>query len=168
MDQLIKALPGVLQAARDSEDVAEAATMVAWKHVAGEGLRPHAAPVRLHNKTLIVAVADSIWQRQLESMAGQLLFRLNSLLGQAVVTYIEFRIDPETLQSARAHQAGSEQRSDYEANAFEPIPLELVSAAAAIHDHDLRRAFLGAARSCLRRLDDEKNDLRSQNLQSEI
>jgi hypothetical protein len=156
MDQLIKALPGVLQAAGDSEDVAEAAAIVAWKHVAGEGLRPHAAPFRLHKKTLIVAVADSIWQKQLESMAGQLLFRLNSLLGQAVVTYIEFRVDPETLRSAREQQTSVERPIDQEANHFEAMPLELVSAAASIHDHDLRRAFLGAACSCLRRLDDEK------------
>jgi predicted nucleic acid-binding Zn ribbon protein len=153
MDQLIKALPGVLQAAGDSEDVAEAAAIAVWKHVAGEGLRPHAAPFRLHNKTLIVAVADAIWQKQLESMAGQLLFRLNSLLGQAVVTFIEFRVDPETLQSAREQHANIAQPVHYEANAFEPLPLELVSAAASIHDHDLRRAFLGAATSCIRRLE---------------
>ena len=153
MDQLIKALPGVLHAAGDSEDVAEAAAIAVWKHVAGDGLRPHAVPLRLHNKTLMVAVADSVWQKQLESMAGQLLFRLNSLLGQAVVTYIEFRIDLETLQSAREQHTNIARRSDYEANAFEPIPLELVSAAAAIHDCDLRRAFLGAATSCIRRLE---------------
>ena len=153
MDQLIKALPSVLQAAGDSQDVAEAAAIAAWKHVAGDGLRPHATPLRLHNKALIVAVADSVWQKQLESLAGQLLFRLNSLLGQAVVTYIEFRIDPETLQSAREQQTNIARRSDYEANACEPIPLELVSAAAAIHDRDLRRAFLGAATSCVRRLE---------------
>ena len=162
MDQLIKALPVILQAAGDSEDVTEAAAIVVWKHVAGEGLRPHAAPLRLHNKTLIVAVADSVWKKQLESLAGQLLFRLNSLLGQAVVTYIEFRVDPETLHSAREQQKNIERPVNYEANAFEPIPLELVSAAAAIHDHDLRRAFLGAATSCLRRLDNQNNDLRSE------
>jgi len=154
MDQLIKALPGVLQAAGDSEDVAEAAAIAVWKHVAGDGLRPHAAPLRLHNKTLTVAVADAIWQKQLDSLAGQLLFRLNSLLGQPVVTYIEFRVDPETLQSAREQQTNIARRSDYETNAFEPIPVELVSAAAAIHDHDLRRAFLGAATSCIRRLEE--------------
>jgi len=161
MDQLIKALPGVLQAAGDSQDVAEAAAFAAWKHVAGDGLRPHATPLRLHNKALIVAVADSVWQKQLESLAGQLLFRLNSLLGQAVVTYIEFRVDPEALQS-REQQTNIARRSDYEANACEPIPLELVSAAAAIHDRDLRRAFLGAASSCLRRLDDNPSETRSE------
>ena len=162
MDQLIKSLPRVLQAAGDSEDVAGAAAMAGWKHVAGEGLRPHAAPFRLHNKTLIVAVADSVWQKQLESMAGQLLFRLNSLLGQAVVTYIEFRIDPDKLRAAREQQTSVERRIDHEANAFEPIPVELVSAAASIHDRDLRRAFLGAAASCIRRLEGNRSETQSE------
>ena len=153
MEQLIRALPGLLQAAGDSEDVAEAAAIAVWKHVAGEGLRPHAAPFRLRNKTLSVAVADAIWQRQLESMAGQLIFRLNSLLGQAVVTYIDFRIDPERLRVWREQESGVEQPIEYESNVAELIPIELVSAAASIHDHDLRRAFLGAASSCIRRLE---------------
>jgi hypothetical protein len=32
------------------------------------------------------------------------------------------------------------------------VPFELLSAAAAIHDRELRKAFLGAAMSCARRL----------------
>ena len=153
MDQLIKAVPGLLQAAGDAEEVTEAAALAVWKHVAGEGLRRHAVPSRLHKKTLTVAVADAVWQKQLESMAGQLLFRLNSLLGQAVVTYIEFRVDPETVASAREQRAAVKQRAAAAEPASEPIPFELLSAAASIHDSDLRRAFLGAASSCIRRLE---------------
>jgi hypothetical protein len=153
MDQLIKALPALLRTAGDTEGVAEVATVAVWKHAAGEGLRQHAVPLRLHKKTLIIAVADAVWQKQLESMAGQLLFRLNSLLGQAVVTYIEFRVDPETVAAARDQQEPVEQEGDRARPAWEPIQTELVSAAASIHDQDLRRAFLGAATSCIRRLE---------------
>ena len=66
-----------------------------------QGLRAQAVPFRLYRKTLVVAVADATWQKQLEAMSGQLLFRLNSLLGQAIVTYIEFRIDPKTVRAER-------------------------------------------------------------------
>jgi hypothetical protein len=156
MDQLIKALPALLQAAADPEGVAEVAAVAVWKHVAGEGLRQHAVPLRLQKGTLIIAVADAVWQKQLESMAGQLLFRLNALLGQAVVTYIEFRVDSETVASARDQQAAVEQEGDRARRAWEPIPTELVSAAASIHDQDLRRAFLGAATSCIRRLEERQ------------
>src|SRR5829696_6321178 len=101
MDDLIRVLPKLLRAAGEVEEVLEAAAFIAWRRVAGEGLRAQAVPFRLYRKTLVVAVADSTWQKQLEAVSGPLLFRLNSLLGQAVVTFIEFRIDPKTVQTER-------------------------------------------------------------------
>src|SRR5215216_6094714 len=95
MNQLIKSLPNVLRAAGDSAEVAEAAAMAAWKHAAGEGLKGRAVPVKLKEGTLTVSVADAIWQKQLHSMRGQLLFRVNSILGQPIVGAIEFVIDPK-------------------------------------------------------------------------
>ena len=157
MDNLIKTLPAILKAAAASEEVAEAACIAAWKHIVGEGLINHAVPVRLQNKKLVVVVEDNIWQRQLEQMRGQLLFRLNSLLGQTLVKSIELRIDPRTLANARVNPAKKE-RPDYK------IPEELVAAAAGIVDVKLRRAFLGAAASCVRRVErnseSEISDLR--------
>src|ERR687894_1746970 len=102
MDDLIRTLPKLLRAAGEMEEVVEVAAMVAWRRIAGSALRGQAVPFRLYRKTLIVAVADTTWQKQLEAMSGQLLFRLNSLLGQAVVTYIEFRLDPKTVRTERA------------------------------------------------------------------
>jgi predicted nucleic acid-binding Zn ribbon protein len=148
MDTLIKTLPAILAAADGSEEVAEAACIAAWKHVVGEGLSNHAVPVQLQNRRLVVVVEDSIWQQQLEQMRGQLLFRLNSLLGQPLVNSIELRIDPKTLARARATREGPKQaRPDYK------IPAELLAAAAEIQDVELRRAFLGAATSCVRRIE---------------
>src|ERR687893_1312812 len=102
MDDLIRALPKLLRAAGEAEEVAEAASFVAWRRVAGEALRGCAVPFRLYRKTLVVAVPDATWRRQLEGVAPQLVFRLNSLLGQAVVTYVEFRVDPQTVREERA------------------------------------------------------------------
>src|SRR5919205_3937804 len=107
MDDLIRALPKLLRAAGETEEVMEAAALVAWRRVAGPELSRQAVPFRLYRKTLIVAVADATWQKQLEAMSGQLLFRINSLLGQAVVTYIEFRIDPATVRAERARLAAN-------------------------------------------------------------
>lgn len=148
MDNFIKTLPAILAAADGSEEVAEAACIAAWKHVVGEGLSNHAVPVQLQNHKLIVVVEDDIWQRQLEQMRGQLLFRLNSLLGKALVRSIELRVDPNTLARARVTAEGPKQpRADYK------IPAELLAAAAGIEDVKLRRAFLGAATSCVRRIE---------------
>ncbi|HEX8180006.1 MAG TPA: DUF721 domain-containing protein [Pyrinomonadaceae bacterium] len=145
MDDLFRALPELLRAAGDAEEVAEAAALAAWRRVAGEQLRGQAVPFRLYRKTLTVAVADATWQKQLEKMSGQLLFRLNSLLGQPIVTYIEFRIDPQTVRVERARLRGrdidpvaQERRALHHARAF-------TNAAKAIRDETLRRRFLLAA-----------------------
>ena len=97
MEALIKALPAVLRASGNAPEVAEAAAIAAWKHCAGEGLRERAVPLSLRDRTLEVAVADLIWQKQLNAMRGQMLYKINTLLGQPVVGSIEFVIDPEKL-----------------------------------------------------------------------
>ena len=144
MNQLIKALPNVLRAAGDSAEVAEAAAIAAWKHAAGEGLKGRAVAIKLENRTLTVAVADTIWQKQLHSMRGQLLFRVNSILGQSIVGAIEFVIDPK-LAAPVDQQKHQEKTPDNE------VPLELWSAANAIRDKKLRRSFLKTATLSLKR-----------------
>lgn len=144
MNQLIKSLPNVLRAAGDSAEVAEAAAIAAWKHAAGEGLKGRAVPIKLEDRTLTVSVADAIWQKQLHSMRGQLLFRVNSILGQPVVGAIEFVIDPK-LFAPPVRQQEKEEPPDNE------VPLELWSAANAIQDKQLRRSFLKTATLSLKR-----------------
>ena len=149
MHSLIKTLPMILRAAGDSAEVAEAACIAAWKHAAGEGLRDHAVPLRMNQKTLIVGVADTTWQKQLQSLSGQLLFRLNSILGQPLVTFLDFRVDLTVLAEARIPQ-GAKRNRQFDS---QTVSAELVTAASGIKDNDLRRAFLGAAMSCISRLD---------------
>jgi predicted nucleic acid-binding Zn ribbon protein len=93
MEALIKVLPAVLRASGNAPEVAEAAALAAWKHAAGEQLKEHALPLSLQDRTLKVAVRDAIWQKQLHSMRGQMLYRMNSLLGQPIVGALEFVID---------------------------------------------------------------------------
>ncbi len=150
MDNMINALPKILQAAGHSPDVAEAACIAAWKHAAGDGLRDHAVPLRLSRTILVIAVADTTWQKQLQSLSGQLLFRLNSILGQSLVTFVEFRVDPRAVAKARGPQYANRTSRELDPST---VSVELVTAAAEIKDKDLRRAFLGAAVSCINRID---------------
>ena len=154
MDQLIKTLPAILKASGASEDVREAASIAAWKQAVGEGLSGHAIPIQLSQQRLVVVVADNMWLRQLEQLRGQLLYRLNAMLGQPLVSSIELRVDPKALAQARGRQTEA-QRKDINY----PVPAELLSAAAGIEDVDLRRAFLGAAASCDRRLGNPQSEI---------
>ncbi len=147
MNQLIKSLPGVLRAAGDSTEVAEAAAIAAWKHAAGDGLKEHAVPLKLENRTLTIAVADAIWQKQLHSMRGQLLFRVNTILGKPLVGALDFVVDPKLAKPPVEQREQEEELLDNE------VPLELWSAASAIQDKDLRKKFLKTALLALRRKD---------------
>ena len=150
MNQLIKSLPNILRAAGDSEEVAEAAAIAAWKHAAGDGLKGRAVAVKLENRTLTVSVADAIWQKQLNAMRGQLLFRVNTILGQPIVSAIEFVIDPALAASQTEQQKPKEEPLDNE------VPLELWSAANAIQDKELRKNFLKTATLSLKRRGSER------------
>ncbi|MFS8084075.1 MAG: DUF721 domain-containing protein, partial [Acidobacteriota bacterium] len=102
MIDLARLLPKLLKATGTNPEMVEIAARIAWTRAAGEGLRPNAVPFRLFRRTLVVAVADPIWQKQLQTMAAELVFRINQLLGDSVVDFIEFRIDPATVAKARA------------------------------------------------------------------
>jgi hypothetical protein len=145
MDELIKSIPKVLNAVGYSTEVAEAAAIAAWRHAAGEGLRSHALAIKLDGKTLVVAVRDAIWQKQLTTMKGQLLFRVNSILGQPLLNNIELLIDPDSVIISQPEKLESAEILDNE------IPMELWSAASAIRDKELRQKFLKAAVGSLKR-----------------
>jgi hypothetical protein len=139
-------LPKLVGATGSNPEMAEIAAKIAWGRAAGAGLRRQAVPFRLHNKTLIVSVADAIWQRQLKSMSPELLFRINRLLGSDLVDFIEFRIDPASLAQAQGASTEKTPRG-----VRQPLPAELLSAAGSITDHDLRERFVRAAENCIAR-----------------
>ena len=150
MDDLFRPLIKILRASGDSEEAFEAAAFLAWRRIAGEGLRSKAVPFRLYRKTLVVAVSDTTWQKQLEAESPQMLFRINSMLGQAVVTYIEFRVDPKTIadERARTYRIIPIERGKQEKQWLDAAQ-ELRAAAARIEDKELRQRFLLAAGSAI-------------------
>lgn len=149
MIDVARLLPKLLDSNGTNPELTEVAAKIAWASAAGAGLRRQAVAFRLYRKTLIVSVADAIWQRQLQSMSAELLFRVNRLLGREVVNFIEFRVDPVTVSQTRmnASQRGREPTTQSRPT----IPAELISAAGSIADLDLRRRFLRAAENCIAR-----------------
>ncbi len=148
MIDVARLLPKLLNATGANPEMAEIAAKLAWSRAAGDGLRRHAIPFRLFQKTLVVSVADKIWQRQMQSMSAELVSRINRLLGRELVEAIEFRIDPATVEQVRARLDPPQRPGDV---AREPIPEELISAASEIADQDLRERFIRAAENCIAR-----------------
>lgn len=141
MDAFISCLPIVLRAAGEAPEVVESAAVVAFNHAVGEGLREHAVPIKLDGQTLMVAVKDSVWQKQLTPVLGEVLFRVNRLLGQPVVSFIELQIDETAFANKTNRQETKPEPSTTE------VPIQLWAAANAILDKELRHSFLKAALS---------------------
>ena len=146
MIDLTKLLPKLLRANGGNPEMA---VKLAWSRAAGGGLREHAIPVRVDGRTLIVSVADAIWQKQLQHMSAELIFRINTLLGQAIVESVNFRIDAKVVSQARGSMAT--RKTDERRHA--PAPSELLFAAGSIADEDLRARFIRAAENCIARRD---------------
>ncbi len=159
MEDLFRALPKLLREFEDTEQIREAVAFAAWRRIAGQSLCEHAVPFRLFNKHLIIAVANNTWKKHLEHLSGQMIFKLNSTLGQAVVTFIEFRIDDATVSEERAkNKISTVSPEELEEIALEEVTPKLRVAADAIKDDNLRYQFLLAAGSCLARKKKMKNN----------
>ena len=156
MIDVTRLLPKLLRAHGGNPELA---VRLAWSRAAGAGLRRHAIPFRLDGKTLTVSVADAIWQKQLQQMSVELIFRMNNLLGQSMVDALVFRVDPAAISGA---QATSPPRRA-EKPEGDAIPTELLFAARSIADKDLRDRFIRAAENCI-----ERRDSRAGTSQSEI
>ena len=145
MDELIKSLATVLRSGGSSPELNEAAAIAAWKHATGEQLKTHTRAIKLETNLLVVTVRDAIWQKQLFLMRSQLIFRVNSVLGQPLVKNLDLRVDPE------GFTVGSTQPEEPSVLMDNEVPIELWSAASSISDNQLRQKFLKAALGSLRR-----------------
>ena len=148
MEQFNSLLPQVVRAGASSNEVVQVAVSAAWNHIVGESLRQYAVPMGFREKVLTVAVTDTIWKKQLQSMLGQLIARTNAALGQSLVRSVEFVIHPDAIAQAGRQRTSVHTRSPNP----EPLPPELTEAAASIADPRLRGLFTEAAQSCLQRL----------------
>ena len=131
----------------------ELAAKLAWGRAAGDGLRRQAIPFRLEGCTLIISVADAIWQKQLQSMSAELIYRINNLLGQSTVNELVFSVDPAAVSQAQADAATPASKAKPA-----PVPTELFFAAGSISDQDLRARFIRAAENCIARRESLAHD----------
>ena len=146
MNELLNYIPLVLRQAGESEEARQNVVLAAWTVLAGKEIRQISSALRVERKTLIIAVKNSLWQRQLRAMSGEILFRLNSLLGAPAITTLEFVVNPDMI--------GANTKSPTDDVTFiapEKYAARLEDDAAAIQNDELRETFLRAASRCLDR-----------------
>ncbi len=145
MDSLIKMLPMIVRLS-DDEELREKAAFTAWNSVSGPQLAGVCRPFRLYQKTLIIATLDKTWKKELERIASSMLFRLDSLLGAPMVTFIEFRVDPRHVQRSQPPKPAR-----YRFRHTKEIEKELMPFVNEIGNNSLKRSFLTAAARCIER-----------------
>ena len=135
-------LPKMLERAGNNREFSEAAAIIAWKRVTGDGLAPHTKPISLRNATITVEVADEVWKKQLQRMSVELISRMNKLLRHELVKAIDFRVNPGLdNRSAKGKRKQNPQS----------LPAHIISSAAGIEDRELRERFMRAATNCIER-----------------
>jgi hypothetical protein len=146
MQSLLKMLPSMIRLSGDNEEVREQAVFAAWRAVTGAQIAHACAPFRLYRKSLIVAALDQTWKTQMERVSHGIVFRLNSMLGAPLVTYIEFRVDRRHVERSRHAEP-----HEFDFRHTHELEEELRPAADRIKDDALREVFLRAAARCLER-----------------
>lgn len=158
MDELFKLLPNLLNEHEDNPKVREAVIFAAWRKIAGKSLCDHAVPLNLNQKHLTVAVATERWEKYLKDLSGQMIFKINSVLRKAAVTFIDFRVNEEFVQAEREKRRGKTfDENELRKLALNQVTTKLRTKADAIKDDNLRDIFLLAAGSCLARKEKMKN-----------
>jgi hypothetical protein len=74
----------------------------AWAPAVGKKIANRTKAVRLVRSRLVVEVEDQLWQRNLFGLRGQIVRRLEQVLGRAIVEQLEFRVAVPRIQPARA------------------------------------------------------------------
>lgn len=143
MESLARLIPEVIKFADGRTEVLSAACCAAWALSVGEATRKASRAVQLTERTLTVAVRDAHWKRQLEALAPQIIFRLNSLLRQPAVTRIHIIVDKQFVVPSPPSGAAPPPAI--------PLPTEIVAGAQTIPDEALREQFLRLATVCLSR-----------------
>lgn len=104
-----------------------------WRAAVGDRIEAHARFRELLRDRIVVEVEDKVWQSQMYSLEGQILAKLERLLGRRVARQIEFRI------AIPRPRPASEGLAEFQLQSRDPE-------AERIRDHGLRRMYLRSKR----------------------
>jgi hypothetical protein len=63
-----------------------------WPAAVGSAIARHTVRLKVVRSTLVVEVEDATWQKQLFPLSGQVIHRVQKLLGKTSIEHVEFRI----------------------------------------------------------------------------
>lgn len=101
-----------------SDDISvDQLALAAWPAAVGVRIASHARASKLVRGNLVVEVEDAVWQKQLFHLRFDIVKKMRELLGDGVVSEVEFRLatprrPPAVAQSARPAPALLDDEAD--------------------------------------------------------
>lgn len=83
----------------------EQLAQAAWAQAVGKKIAAHTVAAKLVRKCLVVEVQDMVWQRQLNTLRGQILTNLRKVVGPDMIDDLELRPMTPRRQPQRAETA---------------------------------------------------------------
>jgi hypothetical protein len=159
MNELFDTLCRMIEETGNNNSFRQAVIFAAWEKVIGSrtfgDLHKRAVPVGLNQKNLVVAVVNEDWKHHFESISSKIIFKINALLKQPLISSIDFYVDSAKFADRQEYvvlQEPPETCLDY-------VNKEIRQAADGIEDKNLRYQFLLAAGACLRRKEKLERDM---------
>ncbi len=144
MEDLFKAIPGLLDQIVPDRWNSQPLVFAAWKRAIGEPLRLRTRPIEFRDGRLMIAVGDRVWKRHLEDLSPDILYRVNSILGHGVITFLEFTVDRSAVGMPKAERLTQKNERGSRISTRHPAS----AASKAIADEGLRECFLQFAAAC--------------------
>ena len=92
-----------------------------WPAAVGRVIASHTSRLRMVRQTLVVEVADAIWQKQLFGLRGQILNRVQKATGTSAITEIEFRVGIPRREPQRAEVSRASSSTDESDQILDPV-----------------------------------------------
>ena len=86
-----------------------------WNLAVDERLGRNTRPAKYKNRVLEIVVTSSSWANQLSMLKGEIIEKLNAIIGKEIVKDVKFRVGKlkkEELDSSRAQRAGEDEAGD--------------------------------------------------------
>lgn len=135
--------------------VLTARILEAWDQLMGPEIAAHTRVERVDKREITVAVDSAVWANELQAISGELLGRLESVLGKGTVQEMRFIVSRSVSGERRERESLEETTRGYGGPRVAPVPLTqderdtIARSVAAIPEGGLREAVLRATVSDL-------------------
>lgn len=101
MERFSNLVPTFVRSLPDDPDILETVIVSLWRPAVGEAIAEASRAQSFTKGRLVVGTKDKNWKAQLDSIAPELVAKMNRFLGKSMVRYIEIAAAPELFMESK-------------------------------------------------------------------